>query len=126
MFKKNSSFNVLYTTNIDKTHYFYKEIGAEIKELQDDKVVVDIADFELHFILNTKEPIENYQYIAERKNYGQGIIFYIETEDIEKSHDLILKANGIVKMDIFKNLWNCKELLFEDPNGYKFALYQEL
>jgi predicted enzyme related to lactoylglutathione lyase len=124
MFKKNSSFNVLYTTNIFRTHNFYEKLGLKIKQYEKDKVVVEFGDFDLHFILNTSEPFEGYKYIANSKDYGQGIIFYIETEDIQKASEMIPKAGGELKSEIFDNLWDCKELLFEDPNGYKFALYQ--
>jgi len=77
-FKKENSFVVLYTTDISRTHEFYKKLGAEIRELEDDKV-----------------------------------------------KELIVQAGGLIKAGVFENLWNCKEILFEDPNGYKFALYSD-
>lgn len=124
MFKTDSSFNVLYTTNIQKTHDFYQKIGAEIKELETDKVVISLGSFDLHIILNTQEPNDLYRYIAEPKHYGQGVIFYIETDDINKAQEIIENAGGTIKVPIFNNHWGCQELLFEDPNGYKFAVYQ--
>lgn len=124
MFKSESSFLVLYTTDIQKTQKFFKLLSVPITESGADKVVVTFGGFELHYILNTSEPFSDYLYIAEAKNYGQGAIFYIETENLEDTRNLIEQAGGTIISDIFDNKWNCKELLIEDPNGYKFAFYQ--
>lgn len=126
MFKPDTSFLVLYTTDISRTHNFFKQLGVEIKQLENDKVVFQIGSFDLHFILNTTEPFAEYHYIAVAENYGQGIIFYIETSDISQAKEAIEKAGGTLKSSIFENHWGCLELLFEDSNGYKFALYQEI
>lgn len=124
MFISESSFNVLYTTDVVKTHDFYKKLDLAIKQFEDDKVVVSFGSFDLHFILNTTEPFESYKYIAEPKHFGQGVIFYIETDTIREDQELISSIGGIVKAEVFQNHWGYEELLFEDPNGYKFALYQ--
>ncbi len=124
MIKQTSPFLVLYTPNIKLTHQFYREIGGDIKELSDDKLVVGFGFLEFHFILNTSEPFEGYRYITIPQSYGQGVIFYLETDNIAEAENKILTSGGTIKAPTFNNLWDCKELLFEDPNGYKFALYQ--
>lgn len=125
LFKSENSFNVLYTTDVLKTHDFFKALGCQINQLESDKVVVTLGTFSLHFILNTAEPFEAYQYIAIADKYGQGNIFYLETNNIVQAKEVIEQAGGIIKADTFENHWGYLELLFEDPNGYKFALYQE-
>ena len=125
MFKKNSSFTVLYTTDVQRTHDFFQKIGGEIKQIESDKVVISLGDFVFHYILNTTEPFEAYRYIATPEKYGQGVIFYLETESIEQTKQTIEQAGGIIKADVFENHWGYLELLFEDPDGYKFAVYQE-
>lgn len=125
MFKKDSTFHVLYTTDIEKTRDFYKSLGGTIKQYETDKVVVELGSFEFHFILNTKEPNRLYSYIAKPIMYGQGVIFYIETNNIKKLANRIKKIGGKLKADVFENHWDYLEILFEDPNGYKFAAYQE-
>lgn len=124
MFKQNSSFLVLYTDNIHSTYDFYKSIGAEIKQLEEDKVVVKIDGHEMHFILDSSEPFAEYKYIANKNDYGNGVIFYVEVEDIEGFYNIIQSSNGSSKSQIFDNKWGAKELLIEDNNGYKFAVYQ--
>ncbi len=125
MFNSKNSFNVLYTANIQKTASFFEKLGIPLKQYEDDKVVVEFGSFDLHYILNTTEPFEEYKYIAHPTQYGQGVIFYIETSDIELASQKILDAGGTLKSSVFKNNWNCREFLAEDPNGYKFAFYQE-
>ena len=123
MYTNNSSFNVLYTKDIQRTHDFYKNIGAEIRKFESDKVVVGIGDFDLHIILAETEPHESYKYLADSNNSNSGIIFYVEVEDIEKAYELVKNNGGILKTQIFENHWECSEFLFEDFNGFKFAFY---
>lgn len=125
MFKNNSSFNVLYTEDIETTYSFFNKIGCIISQKDEDKVVVNFGSFDLHFILSSTEPSEDYQYIALDKNRGSGNIFYIECDNIEQDFQNVKMAGGIIKTSIFNNHWNCLEFLFEDFNGYKFCLYQE-
>lgn len=74
MFKSENSFNVLYTTDISKTHQFYKNLNLKIIQLEKDKVVVSFGSFDLHFILDTTEPFEEYRHITSEP-HGQGVIF---------------------------------------------------
>ncbi len=124
MFNPENSFNVLYTTDIAKTASFFEKLGIGLEQHESDKVVVQFGSFDLHYILNTTEPFEDYKYIAQPEHYGQGVIFYIETTDIEQVAERISEAGGTLKSSIFDNKWDCRELLAEDPNGYKFAFYQ--
>lgn len=124
MFIKKSSFHVLYTENIQATHDFFQSINAEIKEQDENKVVVVAGDFELHYIQASSEPFVAYKYIAKSKNYGEGIIFYVEVEDLEYLQSLIEPSGGSLITQIQLNHWNCREFLFEDPNGFKFVAYK--
>lgn len=124
MIVKDSAFHVLYTDSITKTHDFFQKLGVEIKKVEDDKVVVELGDYDLHFILNTSEPFREYAYVAEKKDYGNGILFYTEVENIEDAFEKVKSAGGNIKSDIKPNHWECREFMFEDPNGYKFVFYQ--
>lgn len=124
MVKKESSFLVSYIKDVRQTHDFYKSIGAEIIELKDDKVVLKIGDFEIHFVKDKTEPWDEYKYIANLKNPGNGIIYYIEVNNLEESLKLVSNAGGKIISDIRENWWDGKEFLFEDVNGYKLVFYQ--
>ncbi len=124
MFIKDSSFHVLYTYNLQATHNFYKSLGTEIKQVEDDKVVVQMGDYSLHFILYSTEPFEEYKYITLKNDYGNGVLFYTEVENLEDAVEKVKQAGGTIKSQIMDNHWGCKEFLFEDPNGYKFSFYK--
>ncbi|GAB4145905.1 MAG: hypothetical protein OHK0017_06010 [Patescibacteria group bacterium] len=124
MILPSSAFTVLYCLDVEQTKSFYELIGANIKEFSTDKVVVDVAGHDLHFILNTAEPFEEYRYVAETGNFGQGVLFYFEVEDLEKFYQLVNSAGGSIKTKIKANHWDCSEFLFEDPNGFKLVAYK--
>lgn len=124
MFNLEGSFNVLYTTDVEKTATFFQKLGVVPKQHEVDKLVVSFGSFDLHYILAESEPFEEYKYITTPGLYGQGVIFYIETVDIRAVAEITPEAGGTLKSPIFKNNWGCSELLMEDPNGYKFAFYQ--
>lgn len=123
MFHKKTNFNVLYTGDIKITADFYKGIGCKISELENDKVVVEMGDLELHFVLPQSERFQEYLFIASG-NYGFGNIFYIEVDNLEKAFNLVQEAGGRIYSHIQKNHWGCKEFLFQDPNGYNFVVYK--
>jgi predicted enzyme related to lactoylglutathione lyase len=54
------------------------------------------------------------------------VVFYIETDQIETLQQQVSQLGGTVKALPFENHWGYWEMLFEDPNGYKFAVYQEI
>ncbi len=126
MFSSKNSFNVLYTIDVEKTAKFFEKLGVTIKQQEADKVVVSFGAFDLHYILNTTEPFEAYKYITVPESYGQGVVFYVETTDINHVAQKLPEAGGMLKSEIFENKWSCLELLTEDPNGYKFAFYQAI
>jgi catechol 2,3-dioxygenase-like lactoylglutathione lyase family enzyme len=123
MFKQDSSFSVLYISDVARTQKFYAAIGADIKESAVDKVVVSFSGFDLHFILDTSEPFADYRYIAGKAGRGQGNIFYNEVDDINSYYEIVKAAGGKITAVIFTNKWGAREFLCEDPDGYKFAFY---
>lgn len=123
MIKTSHPFLVLYTNDIDKTHKFYEAIGSEIIKLEEDKVVVNIGGHEIHFILDKTEPFEEYKYIAKNTDFGNGVIFYIETRKISEVFKVVKAAGGVMKTDIVSKNSEYDEFLFEDPNGFKFGVW---
>lgn len=124
MIKRDSSFHVLYISDVAKTEAFYKGIGAVIVKVETDKCVVKLGDFDLHFILDVTEPWENYSYIAQNNNRGSGIIFYVEAENLSDEYERIEKSGGRIKSTITENWWGANEFLFEDPDGYKIVFWE--
>lgn len=125
MFTDNSSFTVLYTNDLEKTRNFYDQIKVRLIEEEESKLVYRLGDYELHFILSSSEAIESYRY-SSNGNLGQGILMYVGSSNIVKSRDSIMNARPLNITEIVQNHWESKEFLFEDPNGYKFVVYEDL
>ena len=124
MILPDTAFNVLYTNKINETKAFYEKIGAIISEFEKEKLVLNLAGFDLHFILSSSELFSEYNYVANSESFGGGILFYFAVSDIESFYELIELSGGVIKSPIKKNHWDAKEFLFEDPNGYKFVAYK--
>lgn len=124
MLTKNSSFNVFYSDDLKTTEDFYKLIGAEIKKVQDDKLVIGVGEFDIHIILSSTEPSPDYKFMSMSHDKGGAAVFYIEVDNIDKLHQQIIFSGGTIKSGIYNNHWGAREFLCEDPNGYKFAFYQ--
>lgn len=124
MIQQNSEFNVLYISDVEATKSFYEKLGASIKQIETDKVVVGLSNFDLHFILETTEPFAEYQYITERNGRGQGALFYVGVDSIEDFFQELINKGLKTVTPIIPNHWDSKEFLIEDPDGYKLVFYQ--
>lgn len=118
-----SAFIVAYTSDIEKLTTFWEGMQAEIKQKFGDKLVIALAQIEIHYILETLEPFEEYQFATKREGRGQGVLTYFGVEDIKKFHALV-KSFSTFTTEPRKNAWDGIEFLFKDPDGYLFAAYQ--
>ena len=125
MFTENSSFITLYVKSLELTINFYKLLRLKPIEQDTNKVVFRIGDYELHFVSFNSLSEEDYEYNSEG-SFGIGALLYIGSRNIEKTHSLIIKANPLKVTQIKPNDWESKEFLFEDPNGYKFVVFEDL
>jgi catechol-2,3-dioxygenase len=125
MFTDNSSFMVLYTNDLENTRKFYDLIKVRLIEEEENKLVYRLGDYELHFILSSSEAIEAYKY-SSKGILGQGALMYVGSSNIVKTRELILKSSPSKVTEIVDNHWESKEFLFEDPNGYKFVVYEDV
>lgn len=126
MFITGSTFNVFYSDNLQITKDFYTLIGAEIKKIESDKIVVGVGEFDIHIVLSSTEPSNDYKFMAESTQKGGSAIFYIEVESINDLFIKIRSSKGKIKSEIYNNHWGAAEFLCEDPDGYKFAFYQTI
>lgn len=126
MFKPNSAFQLLFSSNLIETQKAFEQIGATTKEVEYRKYVCEIGDYELHFCLDTEEKIPEYKTIAHQTPRGYGIIFYIGIENLEEVYQKAQNIPGRILNEIADQPWGCREFLWQDPNGYYFAFYQEI
>lgn len=126
MIKQDSSFNVLYISDVVKTEQFYTTIGAKIIKIESDKVVVKLGDFDLHFILDSTEPWESYRSMTNKVGRGMGNLFYVEVDDLLGMLKLVQQdqSGGRAETEITENWWGANEFRCSDPDGYNIVFYQ--
>jgi predicted enzyme related to lactoylglutathione lyase len=125
MFTDSSAFFVLYTTKLEATKKFYSNIGVNPIEEEEKKIVLRMGDYELHFVDPESELIESYLYNNENQ-FGMGYFMYLGTRNINKTYNVIEAAMPNKITSIVNNHWESKEFLFEDINGYKFVVFEDL
>ncbi len=125
MFTDSSAFLVLYTKKLDATKLFYSNIGISPIEEEDSKFVVRLGDYEIHFIDPSSETNQSYIFNSE-KEFGYGGFMYLGTRNITKTFNIIEQAMPNKISEITDNQWESKEFMFEDINGYKFVVFEDL
>ncbi len=120
----NSSFLVYYAQSIERTHQFWLKLGAVIKEKADDKVVVALGGYEIHYIQENTEPFAEYQFATSKQGRGQGALLYLGVTDIDSYYQQINDSEIATRTEVLKNHWGSREFLFPDPDGYLFVAYQ--
>lgn len=124
MFTDGSIFQVLYSNNLEGTKEFYNRFGVDCIEEEEYKLVYKISDYELHYISPEGESNEGYKYNA-KGGLGIGSMFYVGSMNIELVHKKLSLFSTYNLTSIVDNHWGSKEFLFEDPNGYKFVVYED-
>ncbi len=111
--------NLLYASNLEKTHEFYRRLGFDA-EGTDDGVRVKLGDFRLFFVDENKTPIQNE---SGKTPKGLGIYIYVEVDNVDKYFELV-KKNGVVPRTEPKTWpWGKREFVVKDPDGYKLVFY---
>ncbi len=126
MFKTDTAFQLLFSSDLLLTQKAFELIGATTKEAEYRKYVCGIGDYELHYCLDTEEKIPEYKQLAHQTPRGYGIIFYIGVRDLDEIFTKAQNAPGKLLNTIADQPWGCREFLWQDPNGYTFAFYQEI
>ncbi len=121
---ENTSFLVYYAQSIEQTHQFWLRLGAIIKQKADDKVVVAIGGYEIHYIQENTEPFAEYQFATSKQGRGQGVLLYFGVSDIDAYNQLAKDSQVTAHTEVLKNHWDSREFLFSDPDGYLFVAYQ--
>jgi hypothetical protein len=123
MIKLNTFFSVNYISNVGETIEFWKSLGVKIIEHTQDKVVIDLGNFQIHYILETTEPFAEYQFATDTNGRGRGVLYYFEAEDLGGFYDKVKSLSPKHLTPLKNNHWDGREFLFSDPDGYLFVAY---
>jgi uncharacterized glyoxalase superfamily protein PhnB len=120
---ENTSFLVYYAQSIERTHQFWLQLGTTIKQKAEDKVVVAIGGYEIHYIQENTEPFAEYQFATSKQGRGQGALLYFGVTDIDGYYQLAKDKQVQTRTEVLKNHWDSREFMFSDPDGYLFVVY---
>ena len=87
-------------------------------------MVIDLNGYELHYVLESTEPFEEYFFATNKNNRGMGSLIYFNTDDINELHSEATKLSPNKITNVKENLWEGREFLFSDPDGYLFVAYK--
>ncbi|MGL4758630.1 MAG: hypothetical protein ACRCXZ_04805 [Patescibacteria group bacterium] len=124
MFTDGSVFNVLYTNKLQETKEFLRLLNIKPIEEEEDKLVYRLGDLEIHYLESSSESNQEYHYNANGV-YGIGSFFYIGCNKFLEFYSQLKDLENVKISSIKPNNWETKEFMFEDPNGYKFVIYED-
>lgn len=117
-------FIVTYCKDVSLTKDFWEALEAVVVEFDDEKVVVALGSHEIHYVLESEEAFESYQFATGSVGRGRGVLLYVEVADLERLRSRTLEAGSRRVTEIQDNHWGGREVLFEDPDGYCVVAYQ--
>lgn len=116
-------FEVLYCSSIDAVEKFWLKLGFEVRKVNKSICIVEISGIELHYVLESEEPFEAYEFATEKLGRGSGVLHYFEHAELENLKVEVV-SSGVKSTAIARNHWDGEEFLFADPDGYLFVAYR--
>lgn len=103
---------------------FYKKIGFEVVRSDDQMSVVALNGFEM-WLLSMRDE-EKFAGDALARDKGKGVYIYIAVDDVDATHQRLLKK-GIQSATEPKDWpWGNREFVVKDPDGYKLCFWQKI
>jgi uncharacterized glyoxalase superfamily protein PhnB len=115
---------VLWTQDNTLSVKFYKKLGFEMIESNDNVSVVELSGFQVMLVSMRDEPEFNRDALAGDK--GRGMYLYLRVEDADAFH-ASLSEKGITPYTSPRDWpWGNREFIVKDPDGYKLCFWQPL
>lgn len=101
---------------------FYKKLGFDVEQSDDEHSVVVLSGFKLDIVTMRDE--EKFARDSMATEKGRGMYIYIQVDDVDMMHgDLV--AKGFMPATEPKNWqWGNREFILKDPDGYKLCFWQ--
>lgn len=103
---------------------FYKKLGFEISETNDQVTVARLGNFEISLVSMRDESEFNRDSLSGDK--GRGMYLYIHVDDVDATYRQ-LQERGITPRSEPRNWdWGNREFVVKDPDGYKLCFWQKI
>ncbi|MCA9381673.1 VOC family protein [Candidatus Dojkabacteria bacterium] len=116
-------FIVKYASAIKETTNFWSDLDFSIVENEEDKVVIDLGQLEIHYVDENTEPFEEYKFATAKQGRGIGSLIYLEIEGLSELFKKLRKLSPRILTEIKANHWDGREFMFSDPDGYLFVAF---
>lgn len=115
---------VLWVQENKLSEKFYKKLGFEVVQSDDDHSLVSLTGFALNLVsMRDEKPFTNDSMSGDK---GRGVYIYIRVDDVDLACQELL-AKGIKLHTQPKDWrWGNREFIIKDPDGYKLCFYQPL
>ena len=101
---------------------FYKKLGFENMQSDDEHSIVRLGDFMLDLVSMRDEDI--FANDSMSANKGRGLYIYLHVDDVDETHAALL-AKGFQPATQPKDWpWGNREFILKDPDGYKLCFWQ--
>lgn len=115
---------VLWTQDNTLSVKFYKKLGFEVIESNDNHSVVQLGDFRIILVSMRDEEEFGHDSLAAEK--GRGMYVYIQVDDVDEKF-AELQAAGITPATEPRDWeWGNREFIVKDPDGYKLCFWHPL
>ena len=123
----------LSVTNLNNSLKFYKTLGFKIEYERPENKFAFLSMGEIQFMIQEISDNDKWDIAPLSYPFGNGIIFQLEVEDVEKIYNGLKNNNYEIAFEIEENwyrkdnkLLGNKEFLVQDPDGYLLRFSEDL
>ena len=112
---------VLWAQENKLSEKFYKKIGFEVTESDEEHSVVSLGGFSLDLVSMRDDTKFSKDSMAPQK--GLGMYIYIRAENVDEKHQELVTL-GFEPTNPKDWPWGNREFILKDPDGYKLCFWQ--
>jgi uncharacterized glyoxalase superfamily protein PhnB len=112
---------VLWVQENKLSEKFYKKIGFDVLESDDEHSIVSPGGFYLDLVSMRDDTKFSHDSMAADK--GRGMYFYIRVDDVDAKYDALVSA-GFQPTKPKDWEWGSRETVLKDPDGYKLIFWR--
>lgn len=103
---------------------FYKKLGFEITQSDDDHSLVALHGFAIDLVSMRDE--EKFARDSMASNKGRGLYIYIKVENVDAMHAELLSKGFVPATQPQDWPWGNREFILKDPDGYKLCFWERI
>lgn len=115
---------VLWVQENKLSEKFYKKLGFDVAESDDEHSFVTLGSFGLDLVSMRDENKFAHDSMSHEK--GKGMYIYIRVNDVDTTHHM-LQTKGFTDLTDPKDWpWGNREFILKDPDSYKLCFWQPI